>query len=105
MFGLLALNPLGRTDIIFFCVLAGIVVLCVAAYFLVPVINKKQYRELRENLKKRESAFKSNIQRTDGKPTVAEPLGEDLPGEETPEDQDLTFSDDMPIDLTEDEER
>ncbi len=61
----LALKP---TDIIFFIVLASIVVLCVVVYFLIPVFNKKQYQEQRENLKKREVAFKSNIQRTDGAP-------------------------------------
>lgn len=66
MLGLLALNPLNDVDVVFFIVLAVIVALCIAVYFLIPVINKKQYREQRDNLKKREVAFKSNIRRTDG---------------------------------------
>lgn len=67
----LALNTLKSADIIFFIALAAIVVLIVAIYFLIPVFNKKQYKEQRDNLKKREVAFKSNVQRTDGKTTVA----------------------------------
>lgn len=66
MLGLLALNSLGTTDIIFFCVLGGLVALCIAVYFLIPVLNRKQYKERRENLKKREVAFQSNIRRADG---------------------------------------
>lgn len=63
-----ALNP---TDIVFFIVIAAIIVLCVVVYFLIPVFNKKQYQEQRENLKKREVAFKTNIKRTDGMPDTA----------------------------------
>ncbi len=62
MLGLLALNTLSSTDTVFFIVLAVIVALVVAVYFLIPVFNKKQYKEQRENLKKREIAFKSNLQ-------------------------------------------
>lgn len=61
------LNRLATPDIIFFVVCAAIVVLCVAIYFLIPVFNRKQYREARENLEKREQSFRANIQRTDGK--------------------------------------
>ncbi len=78
---LLELNPLKSTDIIFFIVLAAIVVLCVIVYFLIPVFNKKQYREQRENLKKREVAFKSNIQRTDGTTSVGGQTAEETEGE------------------------
>lgn len=96
----LALNTLKSADIIFFIALAAIVVLIVAIYFLIPVFNKKQYKEQRDNLKKREVAFKSNVQRTDGKMTVAaqefagdadptvladEPA-QDTPAQDTPED-------------------
>ncbi len=78
-----ALNP---TDIVFFIVLAVIVVLCVAFYFLIPVINKKQYREQRENLKKREVAFKSNIKRTDGMPEAENEVSADgLSAQEAPQ--------------------
>ncbi len=73
MLGLLALNPLNSTDIIFFIVLAAIVVVCVAVYFLIPVFNKKQYKEQRDNLKKREVAFKSNIQRVSGTNAASDP--------------------------------
>ena len=70
MIGLLALNSLKQVDIIFFIVLGAIIALCVIVYFLIPVFNKKQYKEQRDNLKKREVAFKSNIQRTDGSPVA-----------------------------------
>lgn len=60
MLKLLALNALGKTDVWFFIACAAIVVIAVVVYFLVPVFNKKQYREQRENLKKREAAFKAN---------------------------------------------
>lgn len=61
---LLLLNPLGPVDIGFFVACAVIVVLIIAVYFLIPVFNKKQYQEQRENLKKREEAFKSNTKTT-----------------------------------------
>lgn len=57
---LLLLNKLGSVDIGFFVACAVIIVLIVAVYFLIPVFNKKQYQEQRDNLKKREDAFRSN---------------------------------------------
>lgn len=62
MFKLLAVefNTLGPVDIGFFVACAAIIVIAVAIYFLIPVFNKKQYQEQRDNLKKREVAFKSN---------------------------------------------
>lgn len=57
---LLLLNKLGSVDIGFFVACAAIIVLIVAVYYLIPVFNKKQYREQRDNLKKREDAFRSN---------------------------------------------
>ena len=66
MLDILALNPLNSTDVIFFIVIAAIVVLAIGFYFLLPVINRKQYKEQRSNLKRREAAFQSNIRRTDG---------------------------------------
>lgn len=57
---LLAANKLKQVDILFF-VLCGVAVLVgVAIYFLIPVFNKKQYQEQRDNLRKREEAFKAN---------------------------------------------
>ncbi len=94
MRGLLALNSLGTTDTIFFIALAAIVALCVVVYFLIPVINRKQYREQRENLKKREVAFKSNVQRTDGSPVVAE---EELPGDSAAGEQ--TQQEETPVEI------
>lgn len=61
-----ALNKLKDVDIAFFIICAAIVVLIVAVYFLIPVFNKKFYREQRENLHKREAAFKSNLQSARG---------------------------------------
>ena len=54
------INPLGGVDIAFFVICAVIIALGVGIYFLIPVLNKKQYQEQRENLRKREEAFKSN---------------------------------------------
>lgn len=61
MLRLLALNSLRDVDIIFFSVIGGLVALVVVIYFLIPVFNKKQYQEQRDNLKKREVAFKANL--------------------------------------------
>ena len=54
------LNKLGSVDVGFFVGCAVTVVLIVAIYFLIPVFNKKQYQEQRDNLKKREEAFRSS---------------------------------------------
>ena len=64
------LNTLGSVDIGFFVACGVIIALCVAVYFLIPVFNKKQYQEQRDNLKKREVAFKANFKGTDA-PTEA----------------------------------
>ncbi|MCH5156388.1 MAG: hypothetical protein J1G02_00755 [Clostridiales bacterium] len=53
-------NSLPGWDIGFFIVCGVAVALIVGIYFLIPVINKKQYQEQRDNLKKREIAFKAN---------------------------------------------
>ena len=57
---LAALNSLGPVDIAFFVVCGVIIVACIAVYFLIPVFNKKQYQEMRDNLRRREVAFKAN---------------------------------------------
>ena len=51
------LNPLSQTDIIFFASIGAIIVLCVIIYFLIPVFNRKQYKEQIDNLHAREEAF------------------------------------------------
>lgn len=60
MLGLLALNELPVTDIVLFIVLGVIIIVAIAIYFLIPVFNKKQYQEQRDNLRKREIYFNSN---------------------------------------------
>lgn len=57
---LLLLNKLKPVDVGFFVGCAVVIALIVAVYFLIPVFNKKQYQEQRENLKKREAAFNAN---------------------------------------------
>lgn len=64
MKNLLLLNGLGSVDIGFFVGCAVVVVIIVAVYFLIPVFNKKQYKEQRDNLAMRENAFKSNKKTT-----------------------------------------
>lgn len=60
------LNQLGGVDIAFFIICAVLIIAVVGVYFLIPVINKKQYKEQRENLKKREEAFKVNKKTAEG---------------------------------------
>lgn len=62
MLGLLAAAKIiiSGWDIGFFIACGVIIALIVAIYFLIPVFNKKQYQEQRDNLKKREIAFKAN---------------------------------------------
>lgn len=55
-----ALNELKTVDVVFFIVCASLIAAIVGVYFLIPVLNKKQYKEQRENLRKREEAFKVN---------------------------------------------
>lgn len=43
-------------DIIFFSILAAIVVASVLIYFLIPVFNKKKYKQAREALAAREAS-------------------------------------------------
>ena len=55
------INALKTIDIVFIIVCVAIVAIAVGVYFLIPVLNKKQYKEQRDNLRKREEAFKSNL--------------------------------------------
>lgn len=63
------LNKISKIDRNFFLIILGIIVLCVAIYFLIPVINRKQYKTQRENLQKREEVFKANL-RSNQQPNV-----------------------------------
>lgn len=58
------INSLKDADIFFFVGCAVVVALIVLIYFLMPVFKKKLYSEQRENLKKREAAFKNLSQET-----------------------------------------
>ncbi len=71
------LNKLGGTDIAFFIICAVLIVVAVGVYFLIPVINKKQYQEQRDNLRKREEAFKVNKKQNNSE--EAEPVQQDSP--------------------------
>ncbi len=55
------LNALKTPDIVFFVMLGVVVLVCVAIYFLIPIIKKKEFEERRENLKKREAVFRANL--------------------------------------------
>ena len=72
MLSLLAWNQIGATDLWFFIICGVIVAAIVAVYFLIPVFNKKQYQEQRDNLKKREAAFKANLQAAQANDAAAE---------------------------------
>ena len=53
------LNSLGKVDLTFLLIVIGAIVIAVAFYFLIPLFRRKQYKEARENLKKREEAFRA----------------------------------------------
>jgi len=54
------LNQIGPVDSSFFIICLIIIAAIVAIYFLLPVFRKSQYEERRENLRKREAAFRRN---------------------------------------------
>lgn len=47
-------------DIAFLISVLVIIGICVALYFLIPVLNQKKYKQQREALKKREQVFIAN---------------------------------------------
>ena len=51
---------LKSVDIVFFISILVIIGICVALYFLIPVLNQRKYRQQREALKKREEVFLAN---------------------------------------------
>ena len=79
------LNKIGKIDLIFFLSILAIILVIVGFYFLIPVFNKKQYAEQRENLRKREKSFKANLQHKE-EPVVIEEPQEAEPQEETVEE-------------------
>lgn len=54
------LNQIGKVDLTFLLIVIGAIVLAVAFYFMIPLFRRKQYKEARENLRKREEAFKAS---------------------------------------------
>ena len=73
------LNELGPVDVGFFIVCGVLIVICILIYFLIPIINKKQYQEMRDNLKKREVAFKAGLKDTDSAEVDASAGAEETP--------------------------
>lgn len=57
------INSLGSVDIVFFIIAGAALGLLVLAYFLIPLLNAKQHKLQRENLKKREIEFNANLQK------------------------------------------
>lgn len=78
------LNKIGKIDTIFFLSILAIILIIVGIYFLIPVFNKKQYAEQRENLRKREKSFKANLQHSE-EHVVVEKTTADEPQEEKEE--------------------
>ena len=72
MLKILAANTLPLADIILFVALGAIVAISVAVYFLIPVFNKKQYQEQRDNLRKREESFKASVNQSNEVDVVAD---------------------------------
>lgn len=99
---LLLLNGLKSVDVGFFIGCAVVIALIVAVYFLIPVFNKKQYEEQRENLRKRENAFKSNKQTT---VALEETAVENVPVDEAVGEAHVSDIADVLVDISDDEER
>ena len=76
------LNKIGKIDIIFFLSIVAIILLIVGIYFLIPVFNKKQYAEQRENLRKWEKSFKANLNQNERPVVVSEDIPLDIKEEE-----------------------
>ena len=51
-------NQLKQADIVFFIVCIAIIVIIIAVWLLIPVFNKRQYKEQRDSLRQREAIFK-----------------------------------------------
>ena len=66
------LNTLKSPDITFLIICIVVIALIVLICFLIPVIKHKQLKEQRENLRKRESSFRSNIKNEEQQIEVVE---------------------------------
>ena len=79
------LNAIKKVDWWFIGIVGALIVLAVAFYFLIPVFRRKQYREARENLQKREAAFRASTGRShleqDGEPERKDETGNGPDGE------------------------
>ena len=53
-------------DLKFFIFLGIIVAVFLVAYLVTPIIKRKQFKEARENLKKREETFRANLKKLNG---------------------------------------
>ena len=54
------LNRLGPVDTTFFTLVGVAIVIAVLIYFLYPLIFAKKFKQQREDLRRREAAFKAN---------------------------------------------
>ena len=77
------LIKLKQADIVFFIVCVALIAIAIAIYYLIPVFKRKQLKEQRENLIKRENAFKSQIK--DYVPSK----NEEMNNEEIKQDEDI----------------
>ena len=66
------LNSLRTPDVVFFILIGVVVAICIAIYFLIPIIKRKEYAERRENLKKREEVFRANLKNLQAESVVVE---------------------------------
>ena len=80
-FPLPLLNSIGKVDLTFLLIVIGAIVAAVAFYFLIPLFRRKQYKEARENLKKREEAFRAAT----GSASLSAHTPEERMAEEDPE--------------------
>lgn len=55
------LKTVKTVDIVFFVLIGVAILICVGIYFLMPIIKRREYREQREALAKREETFKANL--------------------------------------------
>lgn len=94
----LALNKLGKVDIAFICVCAGIVVAIVAIYFLIPVFKKAQYQQQIDNLRAREAAMKAAKE-----DTVAVDVAENVVAEDVVTDDAVASTDAQETPATEED--
>lgn len=78
-------NALKTPDIIFFVLIAVLVVLVILGYFLISFFKRKMYAERRASLKERETQFRENLSTSlSDEENNSEALEEQLKERETP---------------------